>query len=372
MRTAIISDLHIGGLSGEALLEHEEIRELLMAELEGAERVVLLGDAVELRDLPIARALAASEPFFRDLAEAVPGAEVILVPGNHDHHLAAPILEDVALAGADSLGLEQLADPRAPAARRISEWLGSATFEIAYPGIWLRDDVYATHGHHMDPHLTLPRAECIAAAAVAKRTGALTDPATPAHYERLLGPVYGLTHGLAQAGVWQHVGAAARPSERAFTWLSRSGGGGRARRLVGGATAGVALPAATGMLNRLLGSQFEPDVSVAAINRGGVAAGIELARRLRLDAAHVITGHTHHAGPRPGTRWTLQSGGDLHNTGNWIFARLLDRGTRGGPFWPGTVTWLGVDGPPERRTLLDGYEPAALSALTKKTRDARA
>src|SRR4051794_29626247 len=206
------------------------------------------------------------------------------------------------MPGAPALGLEQRDAPRTPAARRVESFLPGCTFEIAYPGIWLRDDVYATHGHHMDPHLTLPRAECVAAAAVARGRGGLSDPAAPAEYERLLAPVYGLTFGLARAGIGKRAGGAARPSERAFTWLARSSRNGGARGRVARVAGGTGLKAATAAVNRLLGSEFEPDVSVAGINRGGIRAGTEPRTRQRHRARPVTTGHNPRAGPGPGAR----------------------------------------------------------------------
>ncbi len=370
--TAIISDLHLGSLPGEGLLEHGSIRERLLGELARADRVVLLGDAVEMRDLPIGEALAASRPFFEELGEATGDTEIVLVPGNHDHHFAAPIIESAGVSSEASLGLEQRTAPQGAAARRVAEWLGGDRLTLAYPGLWLRDDVYAMHGHHMDPHFTLPRAESVAAAAVARVTGPLPDPASPDDYERLIGPVSGLTFGLAQAGAWRRRRGGARPSERAFTWLSQGKRANVRQRLAGKAIASIALPTATMALNRLLRAEFEPDLSPAAISGGGVAAATELAERLRVDAAHVIMGHTHHAGPHGDAEWPVAGGGQLHNTGNWIFARLLHRGSARGGFWPGTVTWLGDRGAPERVPLLDHLTPDELAALTVRTREGRA
>jgi len=369
--TAIISDLHLGGLSGEALLIHDQIREILLEELRGADRVVLLGDAVEMRDLPLREALSAARPFLEELGDALRGAEVILVPGNHDHHLATSALEETAFLGAGSLGLERLRPPEAADTRQIQTWLGSTPLTIAYPGVWLREDTYAMHGHQMDLHLTLPRAECVAAAAVARLAGPPPDPAEPGDYERLLGPANGLMHGLAQSGAWRHVGGAARPSERAWTYVSGRPEGPLHRRLAGRVARRAGLPLATAALNRLLRSEFEAELSGAAIKRGGIAAATELARRLRIDARHVIMGHTHHAGPSEDASWPLAGGGELHNTGNWIFARALHSGsTSRGPFWPGTVTWLQETGPPRRVSLLEGLRPTDLSALVKRSRAA--
>ncbi len=366
MATAIVSDLHLASLSGEDVLRDPGLRQLLLTELAGAERVVLLGDIVELRDLPLAPALQATRPFFEGLGEALAGREVLYVPGNHDHRLAEPLLERRALASRPALGLENRYRPTAGAAGQVDRWLGEARLDLAYPGAWLREDVYATHGHYLDCHLTLPRAECVAAAAVMRAVGRPPDPATPDDYERILRPVYGLTFGLAQSGAPQLIGGAAKPSERAWRWISKDGSGpAGARRLLGVGLAGVGVPAAVWGLNRLLGSSFAPDLSARAISRGGIAAAAETMRRLRVEAAHVITGHTHRAGPRgDDPAWQLPGGGQIHNTGNWVFAAAMHRpDSRPGPYWPGTVTWLDADGPPRRVSLLADHSAHDLGAI---------
>ncbi len=79
-----------------------------------------------------------------------------------------------------------------------------------------------------------------------------------------------------------------------------------------------------------------------------------MTRRLQIDAAHTITGHTHRAGPEEGeAEWPLPGGGRLHNTGSWVFADAFHHpGAPPGPYWPGTVTWLEDEGPPRRVRLL--------------------
>ena len=163
MRTAIVSDLHLGSGHGEDVARDPAIRQVLLEQIDGADRLVLLGDALELRELPQERVLATVGPFFEQLGEAMAGRPVVLVPGNHDHRLAEPLLEEAALNG-EPLGLERLAEPRGEVATRLAALLGKAELSIAYPGIWLRDDVYAIHGHYMDCHWTLPRRRTPAAA----------------------------------------------------------------------------------------------------------------------------------------------------------------------------------------------------------------
>ena len=231
-----------------------------------------------------------------------------------------------------------------PPARRPRSTAGSAPphLQLAYPGIWLRDDVYATHGHYMDCHLSLPRAECVAAAA-AMRSRPLPSPAAPADYERVMRPIYGFAFGRAQSRRAARLTAAVdRPSEMAWKLLGAApNGAGAGRRVAGGALrAGV--PAAIWRLNRLLHSDFDPDFSPQAILRSGLAAAGEMAARLGVDSAHVLTGHTHRGGPGEGEgEWPLPGGGRLHNTGSWVFATAFHHpGTPPSPYWPGTVTWV--------------------------------
>jgi len=347
VRTAIVSDLHLGSAFGEDLVRDTGIRRILLEEVRAADRLVLLGDVLELRELPLASALESARPFFEELGEAMAGHLVVLVPGNHDHRLAEPLLEQQALAE-KPLDLEQRSAPADGPTARIAAWLGGAELEIAYPGIWLRDDVYATHGHYMDCHMRLPRLECIAAAAAMRALGPLPENPGPADYERVLRPVYGLTFGLAQGGVARR---AARPSERAWRSIaSHNGSRGRARR----AALRAAVPASIWGVNRLLRADFEANLSTASISQSGIAAAGELAAALDVQASHVITGHTHRGGPSEGeAEWALRGGGRLHNTGSWVFASAFHHpGTPPGPYWPGTITWLEDSGPPRRSRLL--------------------
>ncbi len=367
MRTAIVSDLHLGGGAGEDVLREPALRRVLLEELAGADRVVLLGDTVELRDLPLGVALEAARPFFEELGEALAGREVTIVAGNHDHRFAEPLLDELSLAGAPALALEHLYDPAPGPTARIGEWLGATRLRLAYPGLWLRDDVYATHGHYMDPHLSLPRVECLVAAAVMRVSGPIPSPAAPADYERVLRPVYGLGYAIAQ-GRSARFRRGDQPSEGAWRLLSgNDGAASRGRRLTG-AAARASFPAGIRGLNRLLGSQFTPDISAAAISRSGIVAAAELGARLGVDGGHLITGHTHRGGPEAGDgEWALPGGGRLHNTGNWIFATAFHHpGTPPNAYWPGTVTWIEDGEPPRRVQLLQERPHAELAELVSR------
>lgn len=363
MRTAIISDLHLGVASDEDVLRDPAVRRVLLDEIGGADHLVLLGDVVELRNLPVGPSLERSRPFFEELGEALGDAEVTLVPGNHDHRLAEPLLDELSIAGEPKLGLEQHHAPSPGPTAMIANWLGRARLKIAYPGVWLRGDVYATHGHYIDTHLTLPRAECVAAAAMIRLLGPLPAHATPADYERVLRPLYGFAYGLAQVMTIRRRRNGS--FERAWEVLA-----GEAEELsVRAKAARAGFPAAIGALNRLLRSDFEPDVRPRVIFRSGVEAGVEMAVRLGIDDIQVITGHTHRGGPlSTEAEWPLPRGGRLHNTGSWVFSSAFHQpGTPPSPYWPGTVTWLEGDEPPRRVQLLHEHSHEQMTELINRS-----
>ncbi len=353
MRTAIVSDLHLGAASGEDVLNDAAVRQRLLAEVAGADRVVLLGDVLELRDLPLGLILERARTFFEELGEAIGEREVTIVPGNHDHRLAEPLLDDLSFEAGSKLELERHRGPAAGPTESIDRWLGPANLRIAYPGLWLREDVYATHGHYMDAHLTLPRAECLAAALMMRRRRPFPARAAAGDYERVFRPLYGFAYGVAQARSVRATRARSGPSESAWRLLSgREKGAGLRTRLRGRATR-AAFPAGIRAINRVLHSEFEADVSPAAIFAAGVEAATEMAVRLGVDDVHVITGHTHRGGPKDDEAgWPLPRGGRLHNTGSWVFASVFHHpGTPPSPYWPGTVTWLEDSGAPRRVEL---------------------
>ena len=182
-----------------------------------------------------------------------------------------------------------------------------APIELAYPGVWLRPGVYATHGHYLDRHLTVPTFERLAVAAVERVLGGAREvseePGSPSDsglrdvedYERTQAPVYAFLFALAQAGSAGGRLAGANPSAR--VWQALGGGYGRAAKLRGWLLGTVALPGAVGVANRLGLGPVRSDLSPGAITRAGLAAIGEVTRRLGIDADHLIFGHTHRRGP---------------------------------------------------------------------------
>lgn len=363
MRTAIVSDLHLGAGSDADLLRRSAARAPLLEALAGSDRLVLLGDVVELRDRPLPEALELAAPVLRELAAAV--AQVIIVPGNHDHRLVAGWLEQDALVRDERLGLADPVHMDLWPASALRDALAHAQVTFSYPGFWVRDDVYATHGHYLDRHLTIPTFERLGLALVERTLGltpAGTDPLDPPEiaeeldspddYERIVAPVYAFLFALAQAGT-----PAGRPggSPSKRIWDALSAGSSPAARVRGWLLGSVALPGAVGVANRLGLGPVRADLSPGAITRAGIAAMGEVVERLGIDAEHVIFGHTHRRGPLPGEgEWgeSLR----LWNTGSWVHSpSLLGSRAEGSAYWPGTVIFVGDDGPPAPEHLLDGW-----------------
>src|SRR5208282_778009 len=92
-----------------------------------------------------------------------------------------------------SFSPEQLIEPASASAalERIAEWCSPARVTVAYPGVWLREDVYATHGHYLDSHLTIPTLERLTMGAMERVLG---KPPSSLHgasdYESICAPMY--------------------------------------------------------------------------------------------------------------------------------------------------------------------------------------
>jgi hypothetical protein len=360
MRTAVISDLHLGSGSQSDLLRRPELVDRLIEGVDDADRLVLLGDTIELRDGPIAGAMELSRVFFERIGEAFAGGEVVLVPGNHDHRLLGSWLERDGGLDAE-LGLEEEVDASHPCTVRIAEWLGDAELVVRYPGVWVRDDVYATHGHYLDSHVTLPTIERLSIATVDRIGGRPTGRRiSPGDYEKVHAPVYDLLFNLAQGARNPAApkGEEGPPAMR--LWELLGGASGRARTLRGRLLRSAVIPVTLSGLERAGVGRFGRDFSLAEIGRSGVEAMHVVLERLGVDAAHVIFGHIHRRGPLPGEdgrtatdpEWERR-GVTLHNTGCWLYIpAMMGRSSADSPFWPGRVIVVDEQGPPEARDLL--------------------
>ena len=135
MRTAVVSDLHLGGLAGADVARSGRPLDALVDAVSDADRLVLLGDIVELRERPLAEALEVARPVLERLGAAMAGRPVVLVPGNHDHALAEPWLARLRLAG-ERLPARRSgrSTPGDGAAGRIAEWMPDVRADARLPG----------------------------------------------------------------------------------------------------------------------------------------------------------------------------------------------------------------------------------------------
>jgi predicted phosphodiesterase len=357
VRTLVISDLHLGAGHRGDLLARRALREPLLEAVAGVDRLVLLGDAVELREAPAREMARIAGPVFADLGRALgPDGELLMLAGNHDHGIVAGWIDGrLETEAAGFLGLEQRIAPGEAGrlATTLAEHARPARVSLAYPGVWLREDVFALHGHYLDLHTTVPTFERLAAGAMARLLVSLPDRATPDDYEAVLSPLYAWIHALAQRSDHQSVSAGASASARAWAAMA---GAERARRPVRAAALGAGYVAAVSVINRIGLGPVDRNLSGTALRRGGLRGIAEALRRLGVDAPHVLFGHTHRSGPWPRddeAEWTTAAGSHLHNTGSWVYQRhFLTDQPNVSPYWPGTAILLEDDRPPRLLRLL--------------------
>jgi hypothetical protein len=335
------------------MLRRPGAREALITAAAKADRLVLLGDVIELRHGPQRDAFAAAQPVLEELGAALgDGAEVALVPGNHDHRLLGEWSGRRASDGPPPpLGLSSPVDWREdePLAR-IAQWLAPARMRAAYPGIWIRDDVYATHGHYGDRNTTVPILERLGAGVMARvisQDGARTRSED---YEAALAPMYAWIDAVAEQG-----GLARRRggSVQVRAWRGLHG----SRRRVRARAVALGFRAFVFGLNRAGIGPLRPDISGPELRRAGLRAFGDVLAGLGVPARHVLFGHTHRAGPLPGderSEWVAPTGAQLLNTGCWVYERgLLGEEPGRSPYRPGFAALVGDDGAPELVNLLD-------------------
>jgi hypothetical protein len=376
LRTLIVSDLHLGSASGVDVLRRAELRAPLLAELRDVDRLVLLGDVLELRHGPRREALAAARALFEDLGRVLAGREIVVLAGNHDHALVEPWLErrgERARPGA--LGVEQrfAAEEASPMLAQLAAWAQPARVSAAYPGLWLRPDVYATHGHYLDCHITVPTMERLGIGAMGR---VLRRPARafagPDDYEAVMDPVFawidaiarqaptgGALNGGMTVRAWRALrkdGAVSNGSRRGVGELARTV---RRRALAGG------FPLVIAALNRAGLGPVNANISSGELRRAGLRAMAEVAARLGLGEAYVVFGHTHRAGPLPGEdpgEWHVPGGARLVNSGCWSYdAYFLTANSGESPYWPGCAVLIEDDGPPRVLQLLAEHTHAQLA-----------
>jgi predicted phosphodiesterase len=348
MQTVVLSDFHLGILSGTDLAARPAALEALAEGVAGADRVVLLGDLLELRERRLSEALDYARPVLDVLA----GRRVVLVPGNHDHALAEPWLARLRLEGR-TLGSENQwrVEPDDGLAGRLAALMPDGELSLAYPGLYLRPGVYATHGHYLDLHLTVPRLESIAATTMGRLTRRGNAVASAGDYEAVLAPMYAFYDGLAEAAppsALRRGGALSRG-----VWERVNGDGRLARLLLGRVT----IPAAVAALNRLGLGPLRPHLTGEELRGAGLAAMGRVADAVAPGAEHVVFGHTHRPGPLRGDdpdEWRTPAGARLWNTGTWLHeVSFVSAPDRRNPYWPGTILRLEDTGEPRLDNVLE-------------------
>jgi hypothetical protein len=316
VRTLVISDLHLGArLRGSVLTRPEPLRALLGA-LDGVERLVLLGDIVELMERRGSEAMEEAEPVMRAIGDRLgPDREVIFVPGNHDRPLVGGWLRAhvPVLAPQSAVPL----DATAPLAALVS-WLRPARVSAHYPGVWLAEDVWATHGHYLDRHL-LP--ESAFGIARGRRGRVPRTLLTPEQYE----------HRGAGSSITRLEALLTRALPRPLAALVED-----LAELLRAAT----MPSVP---TRLFHRRLAPLHAMALglqMRRASIPALVRVALSLGVDAEWVLFGHVHRLGPLDGDRplqWQGSGGRPMvANTGSWVYEPLLvHNAAPPHPYWPG-------------------------------------
>jgi UDP-2,3-diacylglucosamine pyrophosphatase LpxH len=336
VRTLVVSDFHLGARLEHDVLRRTEPLRRLLAVLEGIDRLVLLGDIVELMEGRAEQAMAIAEPVLRAIGRAV-GArgEVVFVPGNHDAPLVREWLRErgAALPPAMAVPLDAT-----PALGRLSSWLSPAHVRVSYPGVWLSDRIWAVHGHYLDRHL-LPESAFGMGRGLLGRLP--RDDARPIEYER-----------------------ARRPSLTRMThWLPRP-----LAALLDDAAELLRASTMPRVPRRLLRPPLAPLTSLVLglqMRRASIPALARVVHRLGVDADYVIFGHVHRLGPLSGdaqASWQGPGGSpQVLNTGSWLYEPLLvHRAIPPHPYWPGGAVLLEPGAEPRAVGLLDGLDAAAL------------
>lgn len=340
MRTLVISDLHLGMRYERDVLRRRAPLDILLDALAEVDRLVLLGDVVELSDHNPEDALALAAPVLRALGRRLgPHREVILVPGNHDRRFVAPWIQAMGarLSVDSSVPLDAT-----PELAVVSAWLAPAQVSACYPGVWLADRVWATHGHYLNRDL----GPAWSLGITRGQLGRVPDEvARPIDYEPIGGRPLRSAHEAISGALPKPLGEAADRLgvvARAATMAKAS------RRLL--------RPELAGVNSRLLSLQTK----VASI-----PALIHVTQSLGVDAECVIFGHVHRLGPLPGddeADWEGASGEPrIVNTGSWIYEPLLVRDvTPPHPYWPGGAAIVDDEADPRPIGLLDAVSATAL------------
>jgi len=319
LRTLVISDLHLGQGGGVSVLTRPRPLAALLDALDAHDRLVLLGDTVELQETQASQSLAAAEPVLRRIGERLgEHKQLLLLPGNHDHAL----VRDWSARMGAGLACDNVVPPDAsPQLERLVSALAGTRVEVHYPGVWLGQRTWATHGHYLNHYL-----RPVSSVGIHRPTPAAS--ALPASFE----------HVASRRAGEPRLGEGLLP-ERA--------------------------------IDRHLPYRLAPLISALLdhqMRHHALPAMLAVTGALGVDADQVIFGHVHRRGPRARDepRGWLGPGGRprLLNTGNWRYEPVLVRRLDGrAPYWPGGAVSIGADGQARSIGLLDSLSERELVAV---------
>jgi hypothetical protein len=313
-RTLIISDLHLGAYAAHCVLERPPVLARLLAQLAGFDRLVILGDLIELGEgRPDAEVLEIAAPVLSAIGTALgarvsppDGAEIIVLPGNHDRQMIGPWIE----ACGEDLTLEgEVPADVTPVLAGVVGLLsgGGARVSVRYPGVALSQRVFLHHGHYLDR--------------VLQPEGPYGFRQRPAH----------------PRAVQYEWGRIPQEKPTMVKWVQR----------------------------RLLRPSFA-QLTTALLNwqmrRHSLPALARVCGALEISADYVVFGHVHRLGPLPGDRlrewdYPLRPGAAptrFVNTGSWVEEELLIGDRRPPhPYWPGGAVIVEADGIPHPVALID-------------------
>lgn len=326
MRTLVVSDLHLGAHVQQSVLGRREPLERLLAEVDVVDRLVLLGDVVEMLERRPERAMEVAASTLRLFGDRLgPAREVVLVPGNHDVALVA----DWVRSRGSALAVDaRIPLDATPALAAVSGWLAPAQVRVHYPGVWLSERVWATHGHY-----------------IGRRVRRDAVGLSPVDYERASA---GWTLPRIEAGILRTLPGPAAALTEDLAELARA----------------LTMPLPRRLLHRRM-SRVTSALLALQMRRASIPALAGVAARLGIDADWILFGHVHRLGPLASDRpaeWQGPSGRpSIVNTGSWVYEPLLvHHATAPHPYWPGGSVVLEDGSAPVARGLLDDLGAEAL------------
>jgi UDP-2,3-diacylglucosamine pyrophosphatase LpxH len=328
VRTLVISDLHIGQPGGTAVLERPKPLQILTETLAGFDRLVLLGDTIEMTEGSWSHSALTAAPILRRLGQSI--GKIVFLPGNHDHRL----IQSWVQSQGRNLDREAIVPHDAsPELAELIGWLqsGGAEVEVRYPGVWLSEKIWATHGHYLNHYL---RPTASVGLFTKEQRSRPPASARPDQFEHIVYDEQKPELAEGQPPRRWHDKLIPKRIAPVLSWALDL----QVRR--------HALPA-FGQVAAAL------DVAGRTGDRRGLAA---------TRAEHAIFGHIHRFGPLPldnprEWRTTPNSGIDLQllNTGSWRYEPVLVSGSdQQHPYWPGGSIQIGEDGVPHPVNLLAG------------------